>query len=120
MQKPELREDLVGLWWENFITSKVTESEWKDNFRMSRKSFYELCHMLRPYLGKKCTRFKTPVSVEAQVGLPPLPQVGSFLYYLSNKGRYRKTANAFGISKASISGIIKRISYAVTVFVVPN
>ena len=30
-------------WWENFITNKVPESEWKDNFRMSQKSFYELC-----------------------------------------------------------------------------
>ena len=112
MQKPELREDLARLWWENFITSKVTESEWKDNFRMSQKSFYELCHMLRPYLEKKCTRLRTPVSVEAQVG--------SFLYYISNEGRYRKTANAFGISKASISGIIRRVSYAITAFVVPN
>ena len=112
MQKPELREDLAGLWWENLITSKVTESEWKDNFRMSRKSFYELCHMSRPYLEKKCTRLRTPVSIEAQVG--------SFLYYISNEGRYRKTANAFGISKAFISGIIRRVSYAITAFVVPN
>ena len=32
----------TNAWWENFITNKVPESEWKDNFRMSRKCFYEL------------------------------------------------------------------------------
>ena len=35
----------TNAWWENFITNKATESEWKDNFRMSRKSFYVSCDM---------------------------------------------------------------------------
>ena len=65
--------------------------------------------MLRPFLEKKRTRLRTPISVAAQVG--------SFLYYISDEGRYRKTANAFGISRASFSGIIRRVSYAVTTFV---
>ena len=91
---------------ENFITNKVPESEWKDKFWMSRKSFYELCDMLRPCLEKKRTRLRTRLSVEVQVC--------SFLYYISDKGLYRKTANAFGISRASISEIIRRVSYAVT------
>ena len=47
-------------WGENFITNKVPESEWKDNFRMSRKTFCELCDMLRSYLEKKRTRLTTP------------------------------------------------------------
>ena len=54
-------------------------------------------------------REETYPSVEAQVG--------SFLYYISDEGRYRKTANAFGISRASISGIIRRASHAVMTFV---
>ena len=63
-------------------------------------------------LEKKRTRLRTPISVEAQVD--------SFLYYISDEGHYRKTANAFGISRASISGIIGRLSYAVTTFVGPK
>ena len=47
-------------------------------------------------------------------------QLGSFLYYISDKGCYRKTANAFRISRASISRIIRRVSYAVTIFVRPK
>ena len=64
--------------------------------------------MLRPYLEKKRTRLRTPISIDAQVG--------SFLYYISNESRYRKTANTSGISRASNSGIIRRVSYAVTTF----
>ena len=76
------------------------------------KCFYELCDMLRPYLEKKRIRLKTPISIEVQVG--------SFLYHISDEGRYGKTANAFGISWASISGIIRRVSYAVMMFVGPK
>ena len=35
----------TNAWWENFITNKVPESEWKDNFRMLLKCFYKLCDM---------------------------------------------------------------------------
>ena len=79
---------------------------------MSLKRFYELCDMLRQYLGKKCTHLRSPIFVAVQVD--------SFLYCISNKGCYRKTVNVFGISGASISGIIRRVSYAVTTFVSPN
>ena len=64
--------------------------------------------MLRPYLEKKRTRLRTPISV------------ASFLYYISYKGRYRKSMNAFGISRASISGIIRKVSDAVTTFLGPK
>ena len=40
-------------WWENFINNEVPESDWKGNFRVSRKSLYELCSELHPYLLKK-------------------------------------------------------------------
>ena len=38
------------------------------------------------------------------------------LVLYSNESRYRKTANTSGISRASNSGIIRRVSYAVTTF----
>ena len=66
---------------------------------MSRKSFYELCDMVRPYLEKKRTHLRTPRSVVAQAG--------SFLYYISDKGRYRKTvvvkcSNKSGSSSSNV------------------
>ena len=32
----------TNAWWENFITNKVPESEWKDNFECRKKIFDEL------------------------------------------------------------------------------
>ena len=107
-----VKKSKTNAWSVNFITNKVPKSKWKDNFQMSRKSFYELCDMLIPYLEKKRTRLRTPISVDAQVG--------SYLYNISDEGRYSKTANAFGISRGSISWMIRRVSYAVTTFVGPK
>ena len=52
---------------------------------MLQKRFYKLCDMLRPYPEKKCTPLRARISVEVQVGL--------FLYSISDKVRYGKTAN---------------------------
>lgn len=72
------------------------------------KEFYQVIDMLRPYLQKKHTRLRIPVSVKAHVC--------SFLYYVNGEGRSGKTVNAFGISRASISRIIRRVACAVTAF----
>ena len=53
---------------ENFSNSKVPESDWKGNFCVSRKSIYELCTKLQPYLQKKQNHLRSPMSVEVQVG----------------------------------------------------
>lgn len=58
--------------------------------------------MLRPFLLKECTQMRQPISVETQVA--------AFLYYISDEGRYRKTANAFGISRASVSILVRKVS----------
>ena len=42
-------------------------------------------------------------------------QVASTLYYLSDEGRIRRTANAFGLSRSVISNIIRRVCIAITV-----
>ena len=64
--------------------------------------------MLRPYLQKKHTCLRIPVSVKAHIC--------SFLYYVNGEGRSGKAVNAFGISRASTSRIIRRLACAVTTF----
>ena len=95
-----------------FEENIVTESEWRDNFRMSRDSFREICNVLSPYLTKQKTNFLDPVSVEAQVGL--------FLYYISDEGRYRKVANAFGVSRATVSITVRKVATLVVKYMGPN
>ena len=43
-------------------------------------------------------------------------QIASFLYYISDETRYSKTANAFGISRGSVSLIIRKVSKAIVEF----
>jgi len=48
----------------------------------------------------------SPVEVERQVALT--------LYYLSDEGRLRKTANSFGLSRPCISVIVRRVTHAIS------
>ena len=76
------------------------------------KKFLRVVRYVKTILEKKSTRLRTPISVDTQVG--------SFLYYISDEGRYRKTENTFRISRASISRIIRRVSYDAMTFVNPK
>ena len=72
----------------------------------------KLCDELRPYIEKQTTQMKEPISVKTQVGIT--------LYYLSDEGRYRKVANAFGVSKSSISMTVRRVCVAIPDFLGPR
>ena len=74
---------------------------------MSRESFLVLCQQLEEHLIKRNTRFRKGVSGQEQVALA--------LYYLSNEGRRRKIANAFGLGKSTVSAIIRRVCKVITV-----
>ena len=88
------------------MNGSVLEEEWKENFRLSRASFFKLTEMLRPYIEHQVTHMRSPIPVEAQVAIT--------LYYLSDEGRLRKVANAFGISRSSCSIIVRRVSKVIT------
>ena len=45
---------------------------------------------------------RNPIAVECQVVI--------FLYYISDEGRYRKTPNAFGVSRSSVSILIRKVA----------
>ena len=93
-------------WWDSFSSNIVPPEEWKDNFRMSRSSFYALCDQLAPYLEDQSTIMRQPVEVDRKVALT--------LYYLADEGRMRKTANAFGLARSTVSIIIRRVCRIIT------
>ena len=107
-----IRPGRTRVWWDNFLNGVMLVEEWKENFRMDKDNFYKLCGELRPFIERKVTNMRLPVSVETQVALT--------LYYLSDEGRLRKTANAFGLSRACVSIIIRRVTRAITVHLGPN
>ena len=91
----------TSAWWDNFINGTMIEEEWRENFRMSKTSLLKLAEELRPYIEGKETIMRSPVDVVKQVALT--------LYYLSDEGRLRKTANAFGVSRQVTSKIIRKV-----------
>ena len=77
-------------WWQSFKNNIVVEEEWWENFRLSKTTFNKLCNELRPLLHKKPTCMRAPLDVDTRITCITL-------YYLSDEGRYRKVAKAFGI-----------------------
>ena len=94
-------------WWLSFKYNQVTPKDWHEHFRMSRESFLVLCQQLEEHLIKRNTRFRKAISVQEQLALT--------LYYLFDEGRLKKTANAFGLGKSTVSAIIQRVCKVITV-----
>ena len=104
-----MRPGRSDIWWQNLDSRQGVHAlpeEWKENFRMSKQTFDLLCRSLRPYISRKHTHLRAPISVDKQVGIT--------LYYLSDGGRMRKTANAFGVAPSTVSAIVKRVTCAVS------
>ena len=53
------------------------------------------------------TNMRKALDVEIQVAIT--------LYYLADEGRYRKIANAFGISRSTVSVVVRRVTSAISI-----
>ena len=101
-----IRPGRSDLWWIHIQSGISANEEWKENFRVSIDTFRFICNELGPYLAKKETVMRKPVSVETRVAVT--------LYYLSDEGRLRKVANAFGLGKSTVSNIIREVTSAIS------
>ena len=90
----------------------MVEAEWKENL-ISHEGFFNLPSLLRPHVGSQVTVVREPVSVETQLAIT------LYYMYLSDEGRRRKVANAFGLSRSCCSVIVRRVSSAVTTHLGP-
>ena len=53
----------TSAWWDNFINDTMIEEEWRENFRMCKRSLVKLAEELRPYIEGKETVMRFPVDV---------------------------------------------------------
>lgn len=106
-----VRPGRTRVWWDKFVNEVVPE-EWKENFRMCEENFLKLCDELRPHIQKQTANMRSPIEAERQVA--------PVLYYLSDEGRLRKTANAFGLSQSIISITVRRIARVLTIYLGHN
>ncbi len=56
----EERPGRTDAWWGNFVKNIMVPKEWKENFRMSKESFFDLCNELRPFLQQQQTNMHAP------------------------------------------------------------
>ena len=111
-RKHWIRPGRTSSWWDNFSNNVVVDEEWHENFRMSKENFKHLCQQLAPFLQKQVTNMRKPVDVEKQKAVT--------LSYLSDEGRYRKVANAFGIAKSTVSLIVRRVCKVISIVLGPK
>ncbi|KAK1894420.1 putative nuclease HARBI1 [Dissostichus eleginoides] len=79
---------------------------------MSKASVVALSEELHPYIEKQTTTMRAPID--------PLKRVALVLYYLSDEGRLRKTAKAFGVSRQALSVIIRQTCRAISIHLGPK
>ncbi|KAF3847250.1 hypothetical protein F7725_020278 [Dissostichus mawsoni] len=79
---------------------------------MSRDSLVALTEKLRQYIERQTTNMRAPID--------PLKRVALILYYLSDGGSLRKTANAFGVSRQALSVIIRQTCRAISIHLGPK
>ena len=89
----------TDLWWDNLRNDLMPPSEWKNNVRMDKETFYELVGLLSPMLDPEPNTFRPD-------SLPADKKVAMSLYYLKDQGGYRMTCNAFGIGKSTLCKVL--------------
>ncbi|XP_038163564.1 putative nuclease HARBI1 [Cyprinodon tularosa] len=107
-----VRPGRTSSWWDNFVNGVVLDDEWKANFRMSRQSVAMLTDEIRPYIECQEMNMRAPME--------PLKKVAMTLYYLSDEGRLRKTANAFGVSRQAVAVTVRQTCRAISIHLGPR
>lgn len=88
------------------------DAEWRENFRMSRASLVALSEELRPHIEGQTTNMREAIG--------PLKKVALTLCYLSDEGGLSKTANSFGLSRSTVSVVVRQTCKAIAVHLGPK
>ena len=77
---------------------RVRDTWWKENLRMSRETFEIICTELRPFVERKLSRFRQPISVKTRVAVT--------LWRLATNTEYRTIAELFGLGRSTVCEIV--------------
>ncbi|XP_063070484.1 uncharacterized protein LOC134461506 [Engraulis encrasicolus] len=80
-------------WWERVVLLEFDDEEWRQNFRMCRRAFMDLCEMV-PYMEPADNPVRPPI--------PLVMRVAIVIYKLGSCCEYRVVANQFGVHKATV------------------
>ena len=80
-------------WFENLLQGAFVEDWWKENFRISRRTFEYIVRVVGPDLAKKDTRLRQSIPVNKRVAVA--------LWRLATGDTYRSTGLQFGIGRCT-------------------
>jgi len=70
----------------------MDEGVWRENFRMSKDSFYKLVSLIRPFAKERSTKVRADtINLEKRVAIT--------LYYLKDQGSMKMVANTFAVAR---------------------
>lgn len=89
-----------------------TESDWIENFRISRQTFVFICEKLRPSIERQNTRFRKSVSVEKRLAIT--------LWCLATCAEYRSITHLFGVARCTVCVIVHDTCAAIVRVLLPH
>ncbi|XP_053702065.1 uncharacterized protein LOC128747868 [Synchiropus splendidus] len=92
-------------WWERVVMTEFQPSDWLDQFRMSRETFFFLCEKLRPRLTRQDTSFRQALPVEKRVAVA--------LWRLATNVEYRIISNMFGVGKSTVCRCVRDMCHTI-------
>ena len=92
-------------WWEDVVCGSFSSEQWLENFRMSRSTFQYLCGELRSMIEREDTRLRKAVPTDKRIALT--------LWFFATGADYRTIAHLFGMSKSTVSLVVKDVSSAI-------
>ncbi|XP_072223087.1 uncharacterized protein [Leuresthes tenuis] len=87
-------------WWERVVLKEFSDAEWRQNFRMTRRSFDKICGLMEPVLSPQDVTVRAPIPLQMRVAI--------VLYKLVSCSEYRAIANKFGVHKSTV----KKFTYS--------
>lgn len=81
-------------WWDRVVLQEFSDAEWREHFRMGRRSFVKLCALMKEVMS--------PGEVTVRPAVPLEMRVAIALSKLGACGEYRSIAVRFGVHKTTV------------------
>uniref|UniRef100_A0A8C1S5R1 DDE Tnp4 domain-containing protein n=1 Tax=Cyprinus carpio TaxID=7962 RepID=A0A8C1S5R1_CYPCA len=94
------------------IVPGFTNTQWLENFRMSKETFVHLCNKLCPAMERRDTNFRVCVPLNKRVAIA--------LWKLATGTEYRSVGHLFGVSITTVCRCVQEFCAASEVLLVPE
>ncbi|XP_008106845.1 uncharacterized protein LOC103278531 [Anolis carolinensis] len=99
-------------WWERFSLHEEDDRQWVHYFRLPRDTFQKVVAALAPEVAKGDTQMRRAIPVQKRVAIG--------LWMLANQCSYRKTAQHFGVGRATVGNIFLTVVLAMEMILLPR